>query len=591
MKKFILILSSLVIIALSTLPVHSQSDNSELNSIVAYGYVAYDPSYSLPTGPCSFDLDDPGIITSLAPGTSANFLSAGTWADGKWYGEEWSVGNLYEINPFDGTMTFIGSSGYNIAGLAYDGITMYACTGTVFGSISLLDGTGTIIGDLGNFQYMVGLACDSAGNIYGVDIYDDNLYSINKTTGAATVIGPLGIDLDEYAQDMDFDKDNDVLYLAAYLTSGGALYTINTSTGAATLVGEFMNGAEIDALAIPYVGSVFPNDVGIVSISSPSSGMVLTSEEPVVVIIHNFGTNAQSNFSVSYTVDSGTAVTETITDTINGGETYEYTFSATVDLSAYGTYTVEACTNLFGDENTENNCTTKIVVNSEFDYCDASTSLHDEWISNVLCGSINNASDWQTGVADYTDIYTIIEPGSKEDITVTNGEPYDLDTAAVWVDWNNDTVFQMNSEEEVILINDGTNENFTGIIEPPAGTANGDYRMRIRLVWDEILNPCGPVMYGEVEDYTIRVDDATNIDKNLINNTSVYPNPASDMVIIKSDNLMRNVTVFNNTGQKVFNKEMNSSTYRLNTSNFTSGVYHFLIKTDEDTVSRRIVID
>ena len=38
------------------------------------------------------------------------FLAAGTWANGKWYGEEWGVGNLYEINPSDGTMTLIGSS-------------------------------------------------------------------------------------------------------------------------------------------------------------------------------------------------------------------------------------------------------------------------------------------------------------------------------------------------------------------------------------------------------------------------------------------------------------------------------------------------
>ena len=594
MKKIILILSSLLIIALSTVPVYSQSDNSELNSIIAYGYVAYDSTSTLPTGPCFFDLDDPSLITSLAPGTSGNFISAGTWADGKWYGEEYEVGNLYEINTLDGSMTFIGSSGYPIQGIAYDGITMYGCSSIMFGSINLVDGAGTIIGNMGNFQNMIGLACDSAGNIYGVDFGDDNLYSINKTTGAATVIGPLGIDLAEYGQDMEFDKNNDVLYLAAYLSSGGALYTINTSTGAATLVGEFMNGIQIDAFAIPYAD--FSNDLGIVSIPSPSSGVVLTSEEPVVVHINNFGANAQSNFNVSYTVDGGTAVTETITDTINSGETYEYTFTETVDLSAFGTYAIEVCTNLSGDENPGNNCMTKIVVN--FDYCDASTINYVERISNVLCGSIDKASAWQTGVADYTDIYTIIEPGMEEDIIVTNGFPFDeRDSVAVWVDWNNDNVFQMNSEEEVILINDGTNEIFAGIIMVPAGTADGDYRMRIRLVWSVIPDPCGPEEYGEVEEYTIRVYDATNIDDNLVNNTLVYPNPFSTSIIIeyeltKPGNSI--ITIFNHLGQKVEiinqgNFQSGKQQFVWDASGLPNGIYFVQVRAGQKMATRKIV--
>jgi hypothetical protein len=389
---------------------------------------------------------------------------------------------------------------------------------------------------------------------------------------------------------MDFDKDNDVLYLAAYLNDDGALYTINTSTGAATLVGAFMDGIQIDAFAIPYGEPLVLNDVGIVSIPSPTSGMFLTDEEPVVVLINNFGTIAQSNFDVSYTVNGGTPVTETISATINGGETYEYTFTATIDLSAIGEYIVEVCTDLAGDENPENNCMTKIVVNSGFDYCDALTAIPEEFISFVLCGTINNASSWQSGVADFTDLSTTIEPGNSEDISIINGDPYDNDAATAWVDWNNDTVFQLNSEEEFILINDGTNEFFMGSIEVPEGTPDGDYRMRIRLVWNEAPDPCGPSDYGEIEDYTIIVPPPSNIDVNLLNKTHIYPSPASDMVNIKSDNLMEYITVYNQTGQKVFYMDMNSSFYRLNTSNFLSGVYFFLIKTDGGTVSRRIVI-
>lgn len=568
-----------------------QNEVLTTKGLVAYGYVPYTGSGGFPKGPASFDLDDPGTLTSLGPGASIDFLSAGTWANGKWYGVEFGGGDLYEISPFDGSMSFIGSCGYIIDGLAFDGTTMYCCSGTYFGSINLEDGSATIIGPMGNTGIMIGMGCDSVGNIFGIDIVEDNLYSINSTTGTATIIGSLGIVLDEFVQDMDYDKDNDILYLAGRVNNVSALYTINTSTGAATLVGPFLSGAKIEAFAIPYGGNVIQNDIGIVSIPSPSSGMFLTDEESVVVLINNFGANAQSDFDVSFTVDGGTPVTETISATINGGEIYEYTFSATIDLSTIGDYDVEVCTDLANDENPDNNCLTKIVVNSGNDYCDASTVNSFELISYVICGSINNASDWQGGVADYTDISTTIEPGMSEEISIINGYPQTEDAATAWVDWNNDTIFQLNSEEEFILINDGTNEIFSGTIEVPDGTANGEYRMRVRLVRNEAPDPCGPALRGEIEDYTIVVDDATYVDVNLLNKTLIYPNPASDIVNLKSDDPMKYVSVFNQTGQRVFYRELSSSFYNLNTSNFKSGVYFILIKTDEGSVTKKIVID
>jgi len=138
MKKFKLVLSSLLIFALTTVYVYSQSNNTELpdkisngtlldnaesdiqfnehdkvhqvnqtvtskiDGLVAYGYVPYTGSGGFPKGPASFDLDDPGTLTSLGPGAAIDFLSAGTWANSTWYGVENGGGDLYEINPFDG---------------------------------------------------------------------------------------------------------------------------------------------------------------------------------------------------------------------------------------------------------------------------------------------------------------------------------------------------------------------------------------------------------------------------------------------------------------------------------------------------------
>ena len=56
----------------------------------------------------------------------------------------------------------------------------------------------------------------NSGELYGITLSDE-LVKINKETGAGTVVGPL-VDLN-YAQDIAFDRDFDILY--------GTLYSVN----------------------------------------------------------------------------------------------------------------------------------------------------------------------------------------------------------------------------------------------------------------------------------------------------------------------------------------------------------------------------
>ncbi len=109
------------------------------------------------------------------------------------------------------------------------------------------------------------------------------------------------------------------------------------------------------------------NDVGVVSIDSPVSG-ILGSNETVSVTIFNYGQSAASNFSVSYQIDGGTAVTETFTGTIQPTQTASFTFSQTADLSNVGqTYIITAYTSLSGDEDTTNDSYTTAVTNLQPD--------------------------------------------------------------------------------------------------------------------------------------------------------------------------------------------------------------------------------
>ena len=161
---------------------------------------------------------------------------------------------------------------------------------------------------------------------------------------------------------------------------------------------------------------------------------------------------------------------------------------------------------LTGPANPENSAVMHQTDNLLLLYCDASTANQDEYIANVLIGSINKSSGWQGGVANYTNLSTTIPPEGSQQITITNGTPYSEDQVTAWVDWNNDYTFATGANEAYILTNSGGNgASFIGNISVPEGTVEGDYRMRVRMTYNTVPAPCGIAGYGEIEDYTIKV--------------------------------------------------------------------------------------
>jgi len=260
-----------------------------------------------------FDPTEPDNFTVIGPSISTSFLAAACFVEDTWYAVEYSDGTptypddiIWTIDRNNGTMIEIGNFGLgeSINGLAYDDTTgtLYGCTSTSLYIINQSTGAATLVGAMGNGGgTMIGIACDSYGNMYGEDIGDDNLYSINIPTGAATIIGPLGIDL-SYAQDMAYDKDNDTCYITGYKGStngGGALYSVNTSTGLVTLIGDFPIGSmgcpsEVAAFAIPYNAGPTPKNVIITSLEQDWNFVSLPfnqSVDKIDVVVNNGGIN------------------------------------------------------------------------------------------------------------------------------------------------------------------------------------------------------------------------------------------------------------------------------------------------------------
>ncbi len=98
-------------------------------------------------------------------------------------------------------------------------------------------------------------------------------------------------------------------------------------------------------------------------------------------------------------------------------------------------------------------------------------------------------------------------------------------------------------------------------------------------------NDTKEVLQANFAEYITGIENI--IDENEI---AVYPNPANDIVNVTSGREITNVKVYNNTGQLVSNKQVNSNFYQLNTSQFDAGIYLFQIESNEGVTSKRIII-
>ena len=96
------------------------------------------------------------------------------------------------------------------------------------------------------------------------------------------------------------------------------------------------------------------NDLSVVAGAVPS-GCELTATETLEIWVVNAGIVAETGFAVEYSVNGGAAVSETITSTLNPGDTLMHMFTTTADMSADGMYVVDFSAVLSTDVDTTNN--------------------------------------------------------------------------------------------------------------------------------------------------------------------------------------------------------------------------------------------
>jgi hypothetical protein len=158
-----------------------------------------------------------------------------------------------------GAVTMVGShvNTVNLHALAYDSVhdVLYGADTMPCGGLSIVDrGTGesTCVGPFVATPAIYGLAYDPASDtLYGVD--GISLYTIDRSTGAATLVGPHGMAGPSDVMGLELDWETPVLYAAR----ASQLYTLDPATGAATPVGIDMGNPNPGGLASVPVLLIF----------------------------------------------------------------------------------------------------------------------------------------------------------------------------------------------------------------------------------------------------------------------------------------------------------------------------------------------
>ena len=133
---------------------------------------------------------------------------------------------LWSLDTVNGVTTLLfnmtGVPQTNLSGMLWDGTNVYGLSTSISASqiftINMTTGVCTPIGTPSTTcpgGIMLLGRMGAASPMYAIDIVADNSYRVNKTTGAFTLLGPLGVSIN-FGQDGSVDPNDNTIYVACY---------------------------------------------------------------------------------------------------------------------------------------------------------------------------------------------------------------------------------------------------------------------------------------------------------------------------------------------------------------------------------------
>ncbi|MBI9068515.1 MAG: PKD domain-containing protein [Salinivirgaceae bacterium] len=183
----------------------------------------------------------------------------------------------------------------------------------------------------------------------------------------------------------------------------------------------------------------------------------------------------------------------------------------TVTYNTNGTYNVSLTVSNAEGSDSETKSGYITVVDAT--YCEsAGNSVSDEWIGGVQVGTFSNTSG-AAKYSDFTNLTANLVAGQTYNVTLTPtfaGTTY-KEYWKIWIDLNGDADFD-DANENVFDAGALSKTIVTGTLTIPSSTDAITTRMRVTMKYNGAPTPCeNPFSYGEVEDYTVNITTAGNI--------------------------------------------------------------------------------
>ncbi len=464
------------------------------------------------------------------------------------------------------------------------------------------------------------------GNVAGVFQFERFANDVGVTILNEPVSGVLTDGTEIEIEITNFGDDTASNFDVSYQIDGGAIvtetYTGTIATGESDVY-RFTTTADLGVIGQTYsitactalatdenttndcitseVVSIPASDIGVVGVISPVGGLTLSDSEVVTVTIENFGAESQSNFEVGYTIDGGTEVVETVTATLEVGQTLEYSFTTTADFSAIASYTLVARTILSGDSDTSNDSQEVIIETLDCTVNENTTAqpigpnagtvtesiitIDQNYDIEDLNVSVNLTHTW---VGDLT--LELIAPNGTEvllsDQIGNNGDNY------------TDTIFDDEADQPITagappytgtFSPDGSLSDFVAVEE-----TSGDWILRIT---DNVNGD-----FGELLDWSLTIcgsESVLSTEEELL--------PSTEFLVINRGGNQFNVSlntteinerlnfqVFNITGQKLLDYRLDHNgtgyQYDLDMSYAATGVYILRLGNAEKVKVKRIIV-
>ena len=231
-----------------------------------------------------------------------------------------------------------------------------------------------------------------------------------------------------------------------------------------------------------------------------------------------------------------------------------------------------------------------------------------EHITNVTFNTINNNSsnDTDDGYEDFTSISTNVKRGNSHEISITFDTGGFQDQSFVYIDWNQDFVFDNDTEKYDLGRYSDDQVTATLNISVPNDAKIGTTRMRVFIEYygtgfDPGAGACDSdhaSEWGETEDYSLVVEDATaSVNDVAFEGFNLYPNPNNGTFNLNFDIINEGkvqLQLFDIRGrliqEKIYLKESGKFSKSVNFSKASKGLYLLKIKNEALETNRKIII-